>query len=115
MSVRPIIRTLRDPAKWPESALAVGAALPDGDPLQTALKRGVTPLPEEVGEMGQREAMNPGRAAALAKAGRFSEAVETAKRARDLALRAGRADVAGPIAERLALYEAERSYRSPRP
>ena len=55
-----ILRCLeKEPAKRPESALAVAAALPGGDPLAAALAAGETPSPELVAAAGEREAMSP--------------------------------------------------------
>ena len=48
-----------DPAKRPNSALAVAAALPGGDPLAAALARGETPSPELVAAAGERETLEP--------------------------------------------------------
>jgi len=50
-------------------------------------------------------------AAAYAEEGRFEEAVATAEKALDLARKQAREDLAGPIAERLSLYQAGRPYR----
>ena len=54
-------------------------------------------------------------AAAQAEQGRFPEAIRTAEKARTLAVRAARPDVARQIAMRLKLYRADKPYRSPRP
>jgi hypothetical protein len=55
-----ILRCLeKEPAKRPESALAVAAALPGGDPLAAAVAAGETPSPELVAAAGEREAMSP--------------------------------------------------------
>jgi hypothetical protein len=49
-----ILRCLEnDPAKRPESALAVAAALPGGDPLAAALAAGQTPSPQAVAAAGE--------------------------------------------------------------
>jgi serine/threonine-protein kinase len=57
---RVILRCLeRDPARRPQSALAVAAALPGGDPLAAALAAGETPSPELVAEAGDPEALRP--------------------------------------------------------
>lgn len=64
---RVILRCLsHDPAMRPASALAVAAALPGGDPLAAALAAGETPSPSMVAASGNREAMRPARAIALA-------------------------------------------------
>jgi serine/threonine-protein kinase len=46
-----------DPAKRPNSALSVAAALPGGDPLAAALAAGETPSPELVAAAGETEGM----------------------------------------------------------
>jgi Flp pilus assembly protein TadD len=51
--------------------------------------------------------------AAYAEAGRFDEAVATAKKTRELALATGQDDVAKRAEERLALYQAQKPYRPP--
>ncbi len=51
-----------DPAKRPESALKVAAALPGGDPLEAALAAGETPSPELVASSGETAGMAPRRA-----------------------------------------------------
>jgi serine/threonine-protein kinase len=49
-----ILRCLEtDPARRPESALSVAAALPGGDPLAAALAAGETPSPEMVAAAGE--------------------------------------------------------------
>jgi serine/threonine-protein kinase len=48
-----------DPAKRPDSALAVAAALPGGDPLAAALAAGETPSPEMVAAAGETEGLHP--------------------------------------------------------
>ena len=53
-------------------------------------------------------------AAAYASAGRFDQAVATAREAIRLASQAGREKLAAKIAKRLALYEQNRPYRAPR-
>jgi serine/threonine-protein kinase len=51
---RAILRCLDpDPARRPESALAVSASLPGGDPLAAALAAGETPSPEMVAAAGE--------------------------------------------------------------
>ncbi len=61
---RVIMRCLAsDPEGRPNSALAVAAALPGGDPLAAALAAGETPSPELVAATGESEAMHIGRAA----------------------------------------------------
>ena len=51
-----ILRCLeKEPKKRPESALAVAAALPGGDPLAAAVAAGETPSPELVAAAGERE------------------------------------------------------------
>ena len=52
--------------------------------------------------------------AALAETGQFEEAAEVARRASELARQAGQRAQSLTIARRLRLYEADRSYRSPR-
>lgn len=47
-----------DPAKRPDNALAVSAALPGGDPLAAALAAGETPSPELVAASGKIEGMD---------------------------------------------------------
>ncbi len=54
-----------DPAKRPDSALAVAAALPGGDPLAAALAAGETPSPEMVAAAGETEGLHPAIAWAL--------------------------------------------------
>jgi serine/threonine-protein kinase len=54
-----------DPDKRPQSAMAVAAALPGGDPLAAALAAGETPSPEMVAAAGAVEGMNPKWALAL--------------------------------------------------
>ena len=50
-----ILRCLEnDPAKRPESALGVAAALPGGDPLAAALAAGETPSPQIVAAAGEK-------------------------------------------------------------
>ncbi|HET9184275.1 MAG TPA: protein kinase [Candidatus Angelobacter sp.] len=57
---RVILRCLEnDPANRPESALAVAAALPGGDPLAAALAAGETPSPQMVAAAGKIEGMKP--------------------------------------------------------
>jgi Protein kinase domain len=48
----------RDPAGRPQSALAVSAALPGGDPLAAALAAGETPSPAVVAAAGERAALD---------------------------------------------------------
>ncbi|MDX1502446.1 MAG: serine/threonine-protein kinase, partial [Thermoanaerobaculia bacterium] len=61
-----ILRCLeRDPRSRPESALAVAAALPGGDPLAAALAAGVTPSPEIVAAAGEEGVLSPRRATVL--------------------------------------------------
>jgi hypothetical protein len=50
-------------------------------------------------------------AAAYAEAGRFSEAVETARRALNLALAQGNTALADALRKKIALYEAGLAYR----
>jgi predicted Ser/Thr protein kinase len=60
-----ILRCLEnEPAKRPESALAVAAALPGGDPLAAALAAGHTPSPQVVAAAGENVGLSP-RAAIL--------------------------------------------------
>jgi len=55
-----ILRCLeKDPALRPESALAVSAALPGGDPLAAALAAGETPSPEMVAAAGPHSDLKP--------------------------------------------------------
>ena len=63
---RVILRCLEKDAKdRPDSALAVAAALPGGDPLAAALAAGETPSPEMVARAGDEGALQPARAAAF--------------------------------------------------
>lgn len=48
-----------DPSKRPQSAAAVRAALPGGDPLAIAIARGETPAPRLLAEAGQSAAASP--------------------------------------------------------
>lgn len=54
-----------DPDNRPNSAIAVAAALPGGDPLAAALAAGETPSPEMVAQAGRVGAMAPWKALAL--------------------------------------------------
>jgi serine/threonine-protein kinase len=57
---RVILRCLdNDPARRPESAFELAAALPGGDPLAAALAAGETPSPEMVAAAGAREGIKP--------------------------------------------------------
>jgi len=57
---RVILRCLeKDPARRPQSALQVAAALPGGDPLAAALAAGETPSPEMVAAAGATEGIKP--------------------------------------------------------
>ncbi len=61
-----ILRCLEpDPGRRPQSALAVAAALPGGDPLAAALAAGDTPSPQMVAAAGEGAGMKPRAAAAL--------------------------------------------------
>ena len=64
---RAILRCLDpDPARRPQSALAVAAALPGGDPVAAALAAGETPSPEMIAAAGESvEGMSPRLAAGL--------------------------------------------------
>lgn len=55
-----------DPARRPDSALAVSAALPGGDPLAAALAAGETPSPELVAASGATEGLPLGKSVPLA-------------------------------------------------
>jgi Protein kinase domain len=58
---RVILRCLQaKPSARPQSAMAVAAALPGGDPLAAALAAGETPTPEMVAEAGQGEGISVG-------------------------------------------------------
>ncbi len=58
---RVILRCLeKDPSYRPQSALAVAAALPGGDPLAEALAAGETPSPEMVAAAGPQGGLHPG-------------------------------------------------------
>jgi cbb3-type cytochrome oxidase subunit 3/predicted Ser/Thr protein kinase len=62
---RVILRCLDpDPLRRPDSALAVAAALPGGDPLAAALAAGETPSPEIVAAAGEKEGIAPRAAVA---------------------------------------------------
>jgi len=62
---RAILRCLeKDPADRPQSAMAVAAALPGGDPLAAALAAGETPSPEMVAALATGEGLAPAWAAA---------------------------------------------------
>jgi len=62
---RAILRCLeKDPADRPQSAMAVAAALPGGDPLAEALAAGETPSPEMVAALATGEGLAPAWAAA---------------------------------------------------
>jgi hypothetical protein len=64
--VRVILRCLeRDPARRPQSALAVSAALPGGDPLAAAIAAGETPSPEMVAAAGDEGSLSPRSATIL--------------------------------------------------
>jgi serine/threonine-protein kinase len=54
-----------DPASRPDSALAVAAALPGGNPLAAALAAGETPSPEMVAAAGPEGGLRPGVALVL--------------------------------------------------
>ncbi len=54
-----------NPARRPESPLAVSAALPGGDPLAAALAAGETPSPEMVADAGEEGGLKPWIAFAL--------------------------------------------------
>ncbi len=57
---RAILRCLDpDPKQRPQTALAVAAALPGGDPLAAALAAGETPSPEVVAAAGTDEGLKP--------------------------------------------------------
>ena len=58
--VRVVQRCLEaDPARRPETALQVAAALPGGDPLAAALAAGETPSPQMVAAAGGEQALSP--------------------------------------------------------
>jgi len=54
-----------DPAARPNTALAVAAALPGGDPLAAALAAGETPSPQLVAASGETEGLHPPVAIAI--------------------------------------------------
>jgi hypothetical protein len=54
-------------------------------------------------------------AAAYAEAGRFDEAVETARRGLEIATHRGQSQLREGLAARLGLYEARKPYRDPSP
>jgi tRNA A-37 threonylcarbamoyl transferase component Bud32 len=61
-----IMRCLRpEPEGRPQSALAVAAALPGGDPLAAALAAGETPSPDMVAAAGRTDALHPAIAFSL--------------------------------------------------
>jgi hypothetical protein len=63
---RVILRCVQfDPARRPDSALQVAAALPGGDPLAAALAAGETPSPELVAAAGNDASLSPAMAIAL--------------------------------------------------
>jgi serine/threonine-protein kinase len=63
---RTILRCLEpEPDRRPESALAVAAGLPGGDPLAAALAAGETPSPEMVADAGALGGLRPAIAIAL--------------------------------------------------
>ncbi len=90
-------------------ATAPETGLRDGEEAVAMAERALELLPVEL-----PEALDV-LAAALAEAGRFDRAVETAARARELAWSGSRPELAGPIGERLALYEAGRPFRERTP
>ena len=102
---------------WPEvlNALAwIHATSPDPD-----LRDG--PRAVELAERASRLADNRAPAvldtlaAAYAEVGRWDRAVETAERAAQLADEAGRTPLADEVRDRLALYRAQKPYRTPTP
>jgi Protein kinase domain len=63
---RAILRCLeKDPERRPASPVLVAAALPGGDPLQSALSAGETPSPEMVAAAGAQETVRPAIGVAL--------------------------------------------------
>ena len=55
----------RDPEKRPESAVAIAASLPGGDPVAAAIARGAVPSPEMIAAAGPRGAVHPAHAWAM--------------------------------------------------
>ena len=60
---------------------------------------------------GKEPAILDALAAAYAEAGRFTDAVQTARRALDLAVQSNEPQLAGALRGRLALYEAGKPFR----
>ena len=59
---------------------------------------------------GTAQTPDEGLAAAYAAAGRFDRAINAARSAADLAIRAGSFDLVAEIRQRLALYEQQTAY-----
>lgn len=102
----------RDRLNAPANGLGVVSVDLNGDGLPEIYlaNDGEPNLPWELLAFELPEALDV-LAAAQAEAGRFAQASETARRARDLALRAGDSGLVMRIGDRLALYKAGRPYR----
>jgi serine/threonine-protein kinase len=84
---RTILRCIHpDPRRRPDSALAVSAALPGGDPLAAALAAGETPSPEMVADAGEEGALRPWVAVTLLAIALFGVALDFGFRTRNSTL-----------------------------